>query len=60
VLISGDIAEAPTVSEILGEMAQHVAKPIYFVLGNHDYYKSSVAKVRQTITELSQENRLIH
>lgn len=31
VLVSGDIAEAPTVSNILEEMAQHIAKPIYFV-----------------------------
>lgn len=60
VLVSGDIAEAPTVSEILEEMAQHIAKPIYFVLGNHDYYQSSVANVRQTITQLSQENPSIN
>ena len=54
VLVSGDIAEAPTVSEILEEMAQHIAKPIYFVLGNHDYYQSSVENVRKTVTKLSQ------
>jgi predicted phosphohydrolase len=59
-LISGDIAEAPTVSEILEEMAQHIAKPIYFVLGNHDYYQSSVANVRQKVTQLSQENPSIN
>ncbi len=56
VLISGDIAEAPTISEILEEMAQHITKPIYFVLGNHDYYQSSVENVRQRVTQLSQES----
>ena len=56
VLVSGDIAEAPTVSDILEGMAQHIAKPIYFVLGNHDYYQSSVESVRQKVTQLSQEN----
>lgn len=56
VLISGDISEAPTISDILKEMAQHIAKPIYFVLGNHDYYQNSIAKVKQTVTQLSQEN----
>jgi len=56
VLVSGDIAEAPTVSDILEKMAQHIAKPIYFVLGNHDYYQSSVENVRQKVTQLSQEN----
>lgn len=60
VLISGDIAEAPTVSEILEEMAQHIAKPIYFVLGNHDYYQSSVENVRQKVTQLSKENSSIN
>lgn len=59
VLVSGDIAEAPTISEILEEMAQHIAKPIYFVLGNHDYYQSSVENVRQAITKLSQASPLI-
>ena len=37
-------------------MAQHIAKPIYFVLGNHDYYQSTVENVRQKVAELSQEN----
>lgn len=60
VLVSGDIAEAPTVSDILEEMAQHIAKPIYFVLGNHDYYQSSVKNVRRAITKLSQARPLIH
>ena len=56
VLVSGDIAEAPTVSDTLEEMAKHIAKPIYFVLGNHDYYQSGVKNVRQKVTQLSQEN----
>ncbi len=35
VLISGDIAEAPSVSDILKEMIEQIQMPIYFVLGNH-------------------------
>ena len=49
VLVSGDIAEATAVFGILEEMAQHIAKPIYFVLGNHDYYQSSVENVKQKL-----------
>lgn len=60
ILVSGDIAEAQTISDTLEEMAQHIAKPIYFVLGNHDYYQSSVENVRQAITKLSQASPLIH
>ncbi len=52
VLISGDIAEAPTASEMLIEMAQHIDKQIYFVLGNHDYYHGNVVTVRKEITVL--------
>jgi len=37
-LISGDIAEATSISTILKKMAEAIKKPIYFVLGNHDYY----------------------
>ena len=32
VLISGDIAEAPCLSDILSEMGNFIDKPIYFVL----------------------------
>lgn len=56
VLVSGDIAEAPTISDILEEMDQHISKPIYFVLGNHDYYQSSVENVKKTVSQLSQAN----
>ena len=52
VLLTGDVAEAPCVSDLLTEMAQHIKKPIYFVLGNHDYYKGKVDEVRQSIIDL--------
>tara|TARA_B100001964_G_C13872309_1_gene439264 strand:- start:77 stop:274 length:198 start_codon:yes stop_codon:yes gene_type:complete len=31
VLVSRDIAEAPTLSDIFEEIAQHIAKPIYLI-----------------------------
>jgi len=37
VLISGDIAETPSLADLLSEMANQIKKSIYFVLGNHDY-----------------------
>lgn len=54
VLISGDIAEAPCVSDLLREMVERIQKPIYFVLGNHDYYRGNVKDVRQEMAELNQ------
>lgn len=59
ILISGDIAEADTVESILCEMADHIQKPIYFVLGNHDYYGSSVYKVREAMTALTSRHELL-
>jgi len=53
VLISGDIAEAPSLSSLLQEMAREISKPIYFVLGNHDYYQASIKKVREAMALLT-------
>ena len=52
VLIGGDLGEAPTLLGILAEMKRALAMPLYFVLGNHDFYHSSVADVRSTVLEL--------
>lgn len=54
VLISGDIGEAPCISNLLREMVEQVQKPIYFVLGNHDYYRGNVKDVREEMAELNQ------
>ncbi len=56
VLISGDIAEAPSLVDILNEMASYINKPIYFILGNHDYYKGQITEVRDAMTILTEEN----
>lgn len=55
VLISGDIAEAPSVAGILTEIANFTSKPIYFVLGNHDYYRGQIDEVRNVMTALTKE-----
>lgn len=55
VLISGDIAEADCLASLLLEMESEINKPIYFVLGNHDYYKGQINEVRQAMTALTKE-----
>ncbi len=47
ILIGGDIAEAHNLSAYLRGMAQRLPWPIYFVLGNHDFYRGSIAAVRR-------------
>ena len=55
VAISGDIGEGTDVAQYLLEMADVVKKPIYFVLGNHDFYRDSVADTRRRIAKLAEE-----
>jgi 3',5'-cyclic AMP phosphodiesterase CpdA len=49
VVISGDIGEAPDVAWRLRDLATRLGCPIYFVLGNHDFYRGSFAGVREKI-----------
>jgi hypothetical protein len=56
VVISGDIAEARDFEELLDELAAVVARPIWFVLGNHDFYRGSVDAVRARATELTRRH----
>lgn len=51
VLITGDIAEAPTLEPLLLEMIQSIQRPLYFVLGNHDFYYSSIPQVRTSLQQ---------
>jgi len=51
VFITGDIAEAPCLHELLGEMQQAIAVPLYFVLGNHDFYHGAIETVRRGIQD---------
>lgn len=59
VLLSGDIAEAPSIKDILQELSEFIEKPVYFVLGNHDYYRGQVNEVRSQMTELNQSNQYL-
>src|SRR3954447_26963985 len=51
-LLGGDIAEAPTLLQFLHEMDSALNLPLYFVLGNHDFYHSSIEDVRTRIREI--------
>lgn len=57
VLIGGDIAESRDVADWLGYLDERLSRPIYFVLGNHDYYGSSVEQVRERIREFVRSSK---
>jgi 3',5'-cyclic AMP phosphodiesterase CpdA len=50
--VSGDIGEAPDVALHLNALDSYVERPVYFVLGNHDFYRGSFAGVREQLTAL--------
>jgi predicted phosphohydrolase len=52
VVISGDIAESDCVVRLVEEMENHIQLPIYFVLGNHDFYGSNIASVKRSVKPL--------
>jgi predicted MPP superfamily phosphohydrolase len=60
VLITGDIAESTDVCDYLQQMAKAWDCPIYFVLGNHDYYYGSIRQVREQVNELCRHHANMH
>ncbi|MCO8125501.1 metallophosphoesterase [Stieleria sp. TO1_6] len=55
VLITGDISESDDVIFQLRRIAESIPTPIYFVLGNHDFYFSSIAATRQRVSALARD-----
>jgi len=51
-VLTGDIAESPTIGRFLMAMAMLAGRPCYFVLGNHDYYHGSIADTRFYVVQL--------
>ncbi len=59
-VLSGDIAEAPTVVRCLKLLEMTIDAPVYFVLGNHDFYRGSMAGVRAAVRDLVREAPRLH
>jgi len=59
ILISGDIGEAPSLVAYLRLLDELLPMPMYFVLGNHDFYGGSIEAVRAQVTALSQEGHFL-
>lgn len=59
ILLTGDLSESQSLNQHLIELAEIVQKPIYFVLGNHDYYHGEIAAVRSQMRQLTQASHLL-
>jgi 3',5'-cyclic-AMP phosphodiesterase len=59
-LLTGDIAQAPSLERYLRALDRALPVPIYFVLGNHDFYHGAIAEVRSAVEALvAQSTRLV-
>jgi len=52
-VITGDFSEAHEVIPLLEWLGRSWSKPIYYVLGNHDFYGGSIREIRAAATALS-------
>ena len=60
ILLGGDIGEARSVNGLLAEMEAALEIPIYFVLGNHDFYGGSIRAVRERVAEQCAASKRLH
>ena len=56
VFLTGDMAEAPSLHFHLQEMAEAIQAPMYFVLGNHDFFYGSIGQVDEALTRWCQSH----
>src|SRR5262245_58581983 len=54
-LIGGDIGEATDVIRRLKALVDWLRRPIFFVLGNHVFYRGSIATVREAVRHLGSD-----
>lgn len=55
-LVGGDIAEAGDLLGRLDSLQRALERPLYYVLGNHDFYGSDVDAVRDRVAKASTQN----
>ncbi|MBX7192205.1 MAG: metallophosphoesterase [Sandaracinaceae bacterium] len=60
VVLTGDLSQAPLLCVHLEELARALARPVYFVLGNHDFYEGSIVEVRAAVRELCAREAWLH
>ncbi len=56
VLVTGDIASSANLCRYLVYLADNLQMPVYFVLGNHDYYGSSIKQVNSEVAATVKAN----
>lgn len=61
VLLTGDIGDGlDATCEALSAIVERLGVPVFFVLGNHDYYGAHVARARSIVSRLMLDGRLFY
>ena len=60
VLITGDISEGDDVVFQLKRLSEAINVPLYFVLGNHDFYQSDIVRTRRNVAAAVDQNSLLN
>jgi predicted MPP superfamily phosphohydrolase len=60
VLVGGDIAEAHNVCHFLAQIDEAIPAPVYFVLGNHDFYFGSIRETREHVAQFCAGHPKLH
>lgn len=59
-LLTGDISTATQLTSHLQLFEELYRAPVYFVLGNHDYYGGSIESVREMVKKTCSESKWLH
>ena len=59
-VITGDISEGDNVVPQLQRIASEINLPVYFVLGNHDFYGSTFQATRQNVIHACRASNQLH
>ena len=57
VLLGGDLSTAPRLAEDLKSIGDALQVPIYFVLGNHDFYDGTMEKIHRQVRRLCHQRK---
>ncbi len=60
VVLTGDVSEAHDLAAMLEHIDDLIQRPMYFVLGNHDFYHGSIRDIRVAMTDLCDKRPRLH
>ncbi|MGB3222431.1 MAG: metallophosphoesterase [Desulforhopalus sp.] len=58
--VTGDISTANQIEDHLQLFEEIYKAPVYFVLGNHDYYGGEIGSVRSIVQKVCRKSRWLH